>query len=136
MRDEQFSREVSKGFYYFGQPYETKEYVALVYIVKDEFLGDDAPLLYRIATFTHEGRLIDKQVIGGRELFESDIYEATMKKGGVIDVVVKKPIYEKDPEEDGYWDNPIKEMKQIGTRKFTIRNNGIIVEDTKTIAMN
>lgn len=136
MRDEQFSREVSKGFYYFGQSYETKEYVALVYIVKDEFLGDDAPLLYRIATFTHEGRLIDKQVIGGRELFESDIFEATMKKGGVIDVVVKRPIYEKDPVEEGYWDNPIKEMKQIGTRKFTIRNNGIIVEESNQVAMN
>jgi len=129
MRDGMFSREVSKGFYYFAEPYETKEYVALVYIVRDEFMGDMAPILYRLATFDHEGKLIDKRVIGGRELFESDLLEATLKKGGVIEVTVKEPVYEKDPEEEGYYDNPIIETKVVGKQRFVIKSNGKIVEE-------
>ncbi|TNE72826.1 MAG: hypothetical protein EP333_07145 [Bacteroidetes bacterium] len=130
MRDDQFSREVSKGFYYFAKPYETKEYVALVYIIKDEFMGEYAPLMYRLATFTHEGKLIDKKVVGGRELLESDILETTLKGNGVIDVSIKHPTYEKDPEEEGYWNNPIVDSKVIGKMRFKIKPNGMIVEES------
>src|SRR3989338_2628637 len=42
MRNEEFSREVSKTFYFYARPYETENYVALVYIVKDEFMGQCA----------------------------------------------------------------------------------------------
>jgi tetratricopeptide (TPR) repeat protein len=129
MRDEAFSREVSKGFYYFGKPYETKEYVALIYMVKDEFMGEYAPILYRVATFTHDGTLIDKQVIAGRELLDGDLWEATLKKNGIIDVVVKEPVYEKDPEEHGYWDNPMVSSKELGKRRFVIKSNGKISEE-------
>lgn len=136
MRDEEFSRDVSKGFYYYTQPYETKEYVAIVYIVKDEFMGEYAPLLYRLATFTHDGQLIDKRVIAGREVLEGDLWEATLKKNGVIDIVIKEPVYEKDPVEHGYWDNPMKSSKELGRQRMVIRQNGKITIDEALASNN
>ena len=128
MRDEEFSREVSKGFYYYSQPYETDNFVAIVYIVKDEFMGEFAPLTYRMATFTHEGKLIDKKDLGGRETLDDPLKEATIQKNMTIDVVLKEPDYEKDPLDHGYYDNPMIGSKTIGKKKYKVESNGKIVE--------
>lgn len=133
MRDEEFSREVSKGFYYCAQPYETDNFVAIVYIVKDEFMGEFAPLTYRMATFTHEGKLIDKKDLGGRETLDDPLKEATIQKNMTIDVVLKEPEYEKDPWDHGYYDNPMIGSKTIGKKKYKVESNGKIVElESKT----
>ena len=133
MRDEEFSREVSKGFYFYAQPYETDNFVAIVYIVKDEFMGEFAPLTYRMATFTHEGKLIDKKDIGGRETLDDPLKEATIQKNMTIDVVLKEPEYEKDPWDHGYYDNPMIGSKTIGKKKYKVESNGKIVElESKT----
>lgn len=128
MRDEKFSREVSKGFYHYGQLYETDAYVAIVYIVKDEFMGESAPLLYRMATFTHEGKLIDKKRIGGKENLSDDIWVSTFNKDQTIDIKVMKATYEKDPEEEGYYDNKIVSTKEVGKIKYKVDSSGMIVK--------
>lgn len=134
MRDEEFSREVSKMFYHYLQPYETETYVALVYIVRDEYMGELAPLTYRLATFTHDGKLIDKKEISGRALLGAEIKEAKLMKGGVIEVSRFEPIYEKDPNEEGYYDNPIIKKNFIDKRTITISKTGKIVESSKKTA--
>lgn len=130
MRDEAFSREVSKGFYYAYNVYETDKFVALVYMVRDEFMGDYAPLLYRVATFSQEGKLIDKKVIAGSEEYNGDIRVATIKDGGVIDVQIVKPIFEKDSEgKDDYYglfETPMSDSKLLGNEVYTILPNGKI----------
>lgn len=128
MRDEKYSREVSKGFYHYGQMYETKAYVAVVYIVKEEFMGDAAPLLYRMATFTHEGKLIDKQRIGGKEYLSENIWSTTFNKDKTIDVIVLEATYEKDPEDEGYYENKIVSTKEVGQLKFKVDGKGMIVK--------
>lgn len=128
MRDEKFSREVSKGFYHYGQMYETDAYVAVVYIVKEEFMGDAAPLLYRMATFTHEGKLIDKKRIGGKEYLSDDIWSTTFNKDKTMDIKILKPTYEKDPESEGYFENKIVSTKEVGKLKYKVDNNGMIVK--------
>ncbi len=128
MRDEKFSREVSKGFYHYAQMYETDNFVAVVYIVKDEFMGDYAPLLYRMATFTHEGKLIDKKRIGGKEFLSDNIWEATFKKDRTIDIRVLEATFAKDPEEEGYYDNKIVSTKEVGKKQFKVNDEGKIVD--------
>lgn len=137
MRDEKFSREVSKAFYHFAQPYESEKFVAIVYIVKDEYMGEYAPLTYRLATFTHDGKLIDKKRIGGRELLSEPLMEATLNKNMSISIDLMEPKYERDPEENGYYENPMISSKKIGTVKMKIDANGKIVEvSRKEIAAN
>lgn len=128
MRDEEFSREVSKMFYYYMQPYETENYVALVYIVRDEYMGELAPLTYRLATFTHEGKLIDKKEISGRSSLNEEIKEAKLMQGGVIEVSRFKPVYEKDPDNYGYYENPMIKKNFLDKKTITISKTGKIVE--------
>jgi tetratricopeptide (TPR) repeat protein len=128
MRDEKFSREVSKGFYHYAQVYEADKFVAVVYIVKDEFMGNGAPLSYRLATFTHAGKLIDKKTIGGREYLSDNIMEATFKKNRTIHVDLLEPSYEKDPEDEGYYENPIVSTKSVGYQEYKVMSSGKIVE--------
>ena len=128
MRDEKFSREVSKGFYHYAQMYETDAYVTVVYIVKEEFLGDSAPLLYRMATFTHEGKLIDKNRIGGKEYMDDNIWSTTFNKDKTMDITILEPTYESDPEEDGYYDNKIISTKEVGQLKYKVDSKGMIIK--------
>lgn len=128
MRDEKFSREVSKGFYHYGQIYETDAYVAVVYIVKEEFMGDAAPLLYRMATFTHDGKLIDKKRIGGKEYLSDNIWSTTFNEDRTIDVKILEPTYEKDPDDEGYYENKIVSTQEVGQLKFELDNKGMIVQ--------
>lgn len=128
MRDEMFSREVSKGFYHYGTAYETDDFVAVIYIVRDEFMGMYAPLTYRLATFTHEGKLIDKKDIAGRALLKDPIMKAKLKKGRVITIDLLEPTYEKDPDNHGYYDNPLVSTENIGYMEYVIMNDGKIVE--------
>lgn len=137
MRDEQFSREVSKSFFYYARPYETENYIALVYIVKDEFMGEYAPLTYRMATYTHSGKLIDKKEIAGRKDLDDPIMVSTIKSDKTIDVKLIEGQYEKDPYEYGYWDNPMVGQKTIGSMKFRVTKEGrIVAEDVKDLAKN
>ena len=123
MRDEMFSREVSKGFYHYAQAYETENFVAVIYVVKDEFMGEYAPLTYRMATFTHEGKLIDKKDIGGRSNLDDNIMQATLNTNRTISIDVMSPIYEKDPDEEGYYDNKITSTEKIGEMEFTVTSS-------------
>ncbi|MCH2224965.1 MAG: hypothetical protein MK066_09375 [Crocinitomicaceae bacterium] len=128
MRDEKFSREVSKGFYHFAQAYETEKFVAIVYVVKEEFLGAYAPLQYRLATFTHEGKLIDKKNIGGSEVLGGELLSATLKENFTVDIDIVEVLYENDPESYGYMDNPILSTEIIGAMQYVIQSNGKIAE--------
>lgn len=128
MRDEKFSREVSKGFYYLSQVAETKEYVALVYVMKEEFWGDDAPLTFRIVTFTNTGKLIDKKEIAGRSDFSKPLKTALIKNDLSILVTSYDTQFEKSTEEEGYYDNKIVKKTKIGEEVFTINSKGKIVK--------
>ena len=121
MRDEMFSREVGKMFYYYSLPYETDKYVAVIYIVKDEFMGGDAPQLYRLATFTHEGKLIDKKVISGMANLEGPLTKGVVLENGIVEISSFEIEYEKSTHEHGYYDNPIigKQLKGISRLEIT-----------------
>ena len=127
MRDEKFSREVSKGFFYYAQPYENENFVAVVYIVKDEFMGEYAPLSYIMATYSHDGKLIDKEKIGGSTSLSEAIMFSTLERNMTINTELRKPIYEKDPNEFGFHENEMTSSELVGTQTFKITPKGQIV---------
>tara|TARA_R110002072_G_scaffold282761_1_gene445867 strand:- start:94168 stop:95289 length:1122 start_codon:yes stop_codon:yes gene_type:complete len=126
MRDELFSRDVGKTFFYHVAPFETKDYVALIYIIREEYMGDSYPLLYRMATYTHEGRLIDKTIIAGQKNMDSQLIKATIKKSGIV-IKNYDLTYEKDVDEHGYYNNPVISQKQASETKLTISKEGKFV---------
>lgn len=128
MRDDKFSRDVSKGFYYLADLKETSEYVALVYVIKEEFYGDQSPLTFRLATFTPEGKLIDKKEIAGRSDFTKPLKSAVIKNDLSIAITSYETEFEKDPEEEGYYDNKIVKKTKITEESFTIDPKGKIVK--------
>lgn len=128
MRDDKFSREVSKGFYYLSEIKETKNYVALVYVIKEEFYGSDSPLIFRLATFTNEGKLIDKKEIAGRSDFSKPLKSAIIKNDMSIEITSFETIFEKNVDEEGYYDNKIVKKNKVGEETFTINKQGKIVK--------
>jgi len=138
MRDAKFSRDVSSSYLYYANAYETDAFVAVVYIVKDEWLGDSAPLQYKMATFTHEGKLIDKRIVAGSSNSDLDgvFLKSTLNKDLTISGTLVKPKYEKDPDEHGFYDNKILSYKKVGTQNFQVTKAGKIVEEEVLLTSN
>ncbi len=135
MRDAKFARDVTSSYLYYANAYETEKFVALVYIVKDEWMGDAAPIRYKMATFTHEGKLIDKRIVAGNSDSDLDgVYlQSTLNKDLTITGDLVEPQYQKDPDEHGYYDNKILSFKKVGTQNFRITKAGKIVEEEVTL---
>jgi tetratricopeptide (TPR) repeat protein len=127
MRNSRFSRDVSKGFYHFVQVAETKNYVALIYVVKEEFYGDQSPLTYRLVTYTKTGKLIDKKTIAGREDYSELLKMCTINKDLTFTITNYETTFQKDPDEEGYEDNPIVSKKKIDMEKYRIDASGKIL---------
>lgn len=132
MRDDKFSREVSKGFYYFAQIKETAEYVAVVYLIRDEFMGDAAPLSYVLVTYSPTGKIIDQTLIAGRNDYADVLRLATINKDLTISIELMETEFEKDVEEEGYYDNPIKSKTKVGEELFRIDEHGKLVRENST----
>ena len=135
MRNERFSRDVSKGFYQFVQVAEKANYVALIYVVKEEFNGDQSPLTYCLVTFTKTGKLIDKKQIAGREDYSELLKMCTINKDLTFTITNYETTFEKDPDSEGYYDNPVVSKKKIDLEKYRIDASGkILYLEGKTFA--
>ncbi|WP_343632151.1 hypothetical protein [Fluviicola sp.] len=135
MRNERFSREVSKGFYNFVQVAEKPNYVALIYVIKEEFNGDQSPLSYCLVTFSKTGKLIDKKLIAGREDYSEMLKMCTVNKDLTLTITNYETTFQKDPNEEGYYDNPIVSKKKIDSEKYRIDASGkILYVEGKTFA--
>jgi tetratricopeptide (TPR) repeat protein len=130
MRDYAFSRDVGVGFYYTALVKETDKYTALLYLARDEYMGEFAPSLYRLITFTPNGELIDKKVVAGQNGLTDNLRTAKISEAGNIDIEIYKIAYTKDPEEYGFDENPISSKKKIGTESMFIDPSGKIIRIT------
>ena len=128
MRDDKFSREVSKGFYYYANLKETAEYTAVIYIIREEFMGEQAPLTYKLVTFDKEGTIIDQLIVAGREDFKEELRSCTINSKMDITIDLFETKFERDPDTEGYYDNPIVSKSKVGTQKYRIGANGKITE--------
>ncbi|MNJ86143.1 Tetratricopeptide repeat protein [compost metagenome] len=135
MRDERFSRDVSRLFYNYVQVAETNNYTALIYVIRDGFYGNNGPLTYQLVTYSKKGKLIDKKVIAGRSDFSEPLKMCTLSKDLQLVITNYETVFQKDPDEEGYEDNPIVSKKKINTEKYRIDASGkILYTDGQTFA--
>jgi tetratricopeptide (TPR) repeat protein len=134
MRDEKFSRDVSKGYYYYAQLPERDKFVSLIYATKEEFLGENAPIMFRLATFTHEGKLIDKMVIAGRLYGDDPLLMFSIDKNWNFTITSYETEYKKNPSEHGYENNPIVSKTEIEKNHYVLTENGKIENKSKVLA--
>jgi tetratricopeptide (TPR) repeat protein len=131
MRDEAFSRDVSKGFYFHGLLTENDQFVAIIYSVREVYMGEDSPITYRLATFDPTGKLIDKREIAGNENLGEPVRFATINSNLSIAVDIYELEYAENPNAVGYQDNKLIGKKKIGSESYKIAGNGKIIETTK-----
>lgn len=125
MRDEKFSREVSKGFYHCATVFENENCIGLLYMVREEFMGSAYPVGYRLATFTTEGKLIDKMTVSG--IYDNkEMREVQFAKSGTFDVLIKGITFEKDIEEHGFYDNAVTIGETLTESQYKIEKDGEI----------
>ncbi len=134
MRDEKFSREISKGFYYGGQIAENANYTALIYITKDEFISGKSPLTFTLATYTNDGRIIDKKVISSLEYYNNLLSEAKFTDNKNFEIVTYTLKVKETETEEGYPNYKIESKSQANKEKFTIAENGKIIQSKTRVA--
>lgn len=128
MRDERFSREVGHMYYSVAELFSTDKYIALVYAEEETFMEDLAPIAYLLVTFTPDGKIIDKKMIAGHTSIDEPIMTAKVTQNGVICVKTYDIEFEKDPEEEGYENNRVKNKTLSNTEYFKIGDDGKISE--------
>jgi hypothetical protein len=101
-------------------------------MVKDEYMGENAPLTYRLATFDKKGNLIDKRVVAGYEILSDPMRVATIDAKLNISIELFELKYEKDPDEHGYYDNKIIGKEKVGAETFKLSGNGQILNAGKS----
>lgn len=140
MRDAKFAREVGVGHYFYANINETEQYVACLYIARDEnfYYDEDSEYeeLYSImlCTFDEKGKIIDLKKIAGREEYDDLHEEAEIDLLGNVAVAQYKINYQKNPEKDGYINNPVLSREKVGVRNLMISPSGKIVDVTPTLA--
>jgi tetratricopeptide (TPR) repeat protein len=129
MRNDRFSREVGAVFYAATEVYVTDKFIALIYAEENPFMEEGtSPILYRLVTYTLEGKLIDKQVVAGLDVYAGPLKTAKFSKDRTIEVRTFDIAYEKDPEEHGYENNKIKSRTEAGdVTIWRVDENGMIV---------
>jgi hypothetical protein len=120
-----FSREVGDEFYYVALLKETSDYVALIYAGK-QVMYNNPPVYHILATYNHEGKLIDKVEIGGYHYYADPVKSYSITEDLAIVVNEYEIKYAKDVEEFGYEENPIESNELLNTRKFQITAKGKI----------
>ena len=127
MAGERFSREVGKEFHYLARVSESPKYTALIYVVKNVIMGDNAPYGYVLASFDGKGKLIDKMVVGGAKTFDESYKLFTAKTARQFKIEDYKNTYERSTDENGYENNKIISRKLLTTKQFVISADGKFV---------
>jgi hypothetical protein len=135
MAGERFSREVGKEFHYLARINETPRYTALIYVVKNVIMGDNAPYGYVLASFDGRGKLIDKMVAGGQVELDELLKVASIQPNLHFEVKEYKQVWEKDPADQGYFDNKVVSTALKGTHYYHIAEDGHFKEDNSLLGM-
>lgn len=134
MRNAKFSRDVGQSYYYAYNIGENENCTALLYAEVSHYVGDFMPKKFIIATFDSKGKLLDKKRLDRFGLIDDELVDLQLGKPFEFNAKLYEMEYEKPLEEDGYWDNKIKNKKLLAVYHFKIDNKGKISfsQDRKT----
>jgi hypothetical protein len=136
MKDEKFSREVGKEFYYMASVESNQKYTALVYAVKNTMMGEKAPMSFVLISFDPKGVLIDKKTVGGLAVLTGEPYKVcTIKPNLSFEIKEYDIIYEKNPLENGYDNNKVVSNELKDTKYYKIDEVGKFVETSQALTM-
>ena len=136
MKGARFSREVGRAIYYYVQVKNENDFTTLVYTIREEMMGEGAPVGYILVSFSPKGKVIDKMFAAG-ELFANKTYRvATINENGRFQVKEYKEAYEHDPEKDGYENNKLKSSVLVKTLNYKIGPDGHFEQETNMLVMN
>lgn len=135
MRDvPRFSREVSKEFFYVGKVSGNNHYTGIVYAIMNTIAGDGAPWAFTIATYDRNGNIIDHLRAGKAEV--KDPYRiVTINADGSVLAKDYKQTWEKDPVENGYYENKLVSSTLVRTAQYHFADDGRIVRDNVVVSM-
>lgn len=135
MRDNKFSRDVGSLYYGVGIVRNTDSVKTLIYAVQNVMLGENTPPYYFIASFTPNGKLIDKLMIAGHDKLTAPFGIATLQESGDFSIQYIQQVYEKDPEEEGYENNKIVETKELNKALYRIDDGGYFIKRSTELGM-
>lgn len=135
MRNAKFSRDVGSEYYYVGSVQSTPQYTVLTYAVQDVMMDESAPYCYYLASFDANGKLLDKMIIGGHRILDEPFRVGKVTGNGDVEVRKFAVRYEKDPAQNGYAENKMEEMNEVGVDYFTISPEGRFTPKSVPLAM-
>lgn len=130
MRNDKFSREVSKSYYYFATIKQDTAYTALCYAGRDDAMqaeGDTLglPNFYTLVTFSPNGKIIDKKIVAGQQQLADFVKVFTIQPNYTFEVREFRNIYQQDPEQAGYGSgNPIIKTEEQLVTHYRIAADG------------
>ena len=131
---QRFSREGGDAFYGYALVAETPAYIAVVYASRSE-MEETSTGNYWLASYSPKGELIDKMNIAGQKDGTSVSKVCTVNEDLTFNVKTFQITYQKDPEKEGYYENPVVSTAPMETKDYKITEAGKFVEAAPRIGM-
>ena len=136
MRDYKFSRDVGNEFFYYAKVGNTPTYETVIYGSRSYDYGEDLPYVpakFYIASYTKQGKLIDKLAFAGQEAFDQLFKVATLQQNMNFEIKEYQNTWTKSTPENGYEHNTIAKSDLMKTTTYKITPDGHFVSDAKVL---
>jgi tetratricopeptide (TPR) repeat protein len=136
MRDYKFSRDVGNEFFYYAKVGSTAAFETIIYGSRGYDYGDNLPYTpakFYIASYSKQGKLIDKLEFAGQEAFDQLFKVATLQQNLNFEIQEYQNTWAKPTTDNGYDGNTVAKSNLIKTTKYKIGANGKFVSDAKLL---
>ena len=131
---ERFSREGGDAFYAYGQVADNAGFTAVIYCSRSE-MEDLASANYWMVSYNPKGEIIDKMNVAGQKWGTSVSKVLTLNQDLTFEVKIFDNTYQKPPETEGYYQNPIVSSTLTATKEYKINDAGKFEEVAPRIGM-
>ena len=136
MRDYKFSRDVGNEFFYYAKVGSTPAYETIIYGSRSYDYGENLPYVparFYLASYSKQGKLIDKLEFAGQEAFDQLFKVATLQQNLSFEIKEYKNTWAKPTTDNGYENNSIAKSDLMKTTKYKIAVTGKFVSDAKLL---
>lgn len=135
VRTERYSRDVGNDYYFFASLSDNANYTAVIYVARVPYFTGRNNMQYLLATFNPHGKIIATEEIAG-QLYPSETETTCVIKPDMqFEIRTFKDIYKKDPDQEGYDDNPVVKTELQHTEHYRIAANGKFQKTAAGVAM-
>lgn len=138
MRDYKFGRDVGEEFFYFAKVTETPAFETVIYGSRSYDMGDDMPYTptrFYLASYSKQGKLIDKVELAGQQAFEEVFKVATVQQNLNFEIKEYKNSWAKPVGDDGYAGNKVVKSDLVKTSRYKIGENGKFISNAQLLGI-